>query len=328
MKLSDHGTAESAPSHVDLDAIMAVLRDHPEALVECAMAFSIYRNPEQRGMRALERSANVAFHCVQETLAHEAWGLSPHGLIQTIERGKSWDSEGREVSIYRLAESVREGVTKYINPKNPGNPSRAWRPSKTLKGLEHKDDGDTFAHRFSLPEVWALLDPALDIWSRRKDQLGKEGWRVAMLTGLETLEMSAKEWAGLCGGVDRSKRLAKKLEAYGFGILTKTGKARATRYTLDWSQLLSEQAAEMFLMDQRTREGHLLVEHGQEQIRITQPLSAEEMRAREGERTAQALLAELDGTETPEYRADIELLAEVHRRATADDWGRWMEVEV
>lgn len=294
---------------------MAVVRDHPEALVECAMAFSIYRDPDQRGMRALERSANVAFHCVQETLAQDAWGLSPFGLIQTIERGRSWDSDGREVAIYRLAKSGREGVTKHLVPKKPQG-------LEGLKGLEAHKDGDTFAHRFS-PEAWALLDPALDIWSRRKDELGKEGWRVALLTGMETQEMSAKEWAELAGGTDRAKRLAKKLTTYGgFGILTRTGRARATRYTLDWSALLDERYDPMLL---RTREMDLLGQHAEEQRRITQPLSAEEIRAKKGEEYARAILAELDGTETAEHRKDVERLAETYRAATVEDWCRWTE---
>jgi hypothetical protein len=323
MKLScDERTQDAPQSHVDLDDIRSVLWHHPDALVECAMAASIAFNPEQRGMRSLERSANTAFHCVLETLSTEAWGLSPHGLIQTIERGRSWDSEGREVAIYRLApKSVRQGVTKHLDLKDPQD-------LEGLKGLKAFKDGDTFAHRFSIPEVRALLDPALDIWSRGKDQLGKEGWRVAMLTGLKTLEMSAKEWAELAGGADRAKRLAKKLLAYGngaYGILTKTGKARATRYTLDWSALMTEQVAEMFLLDQRTREGRLLVEHADEQRRIAQPMTAEEIRAEKGEQHAQALLAELDGTETAEHREDIERLAESYRRATVEDWTRWME---
>jgi hypothetical protein len=86
--------------------------------------------------------------------------------------------------------------------------------------------------------------------------------------------------------------------------------------------LLDERYDPMLL---RTREMDLLGKHADEQRRITQPLSAEEIRARKGEEIAQALLAELDGTEAPEHRADIERLAEVYRTATADDWTRWME---
>lgn len=314
--MSNERTAVPSPSHVDLDAIIAVLRDHPEANVECRIAFSLYRNPDQRGMRALERSANIAFHCVLETLSPDAWGLSPHGLVQTIERGKSWDADGREVAIYRLTESVREGVTKSSISKNPSNPVQGGGGLRGPKGVE---DGDTFPHRFS-PQVWELLDPALDTWSRRADELGPEGWRVAMLTGMEPREMSAKEWAELAGGADRSKRLAKKFLAR--GVMSKTGKARATRYVLHWSYLLEEQFDSNL---DRTREGSLLTKHAEEQVRITEPLTPEEIRAGRGEKIALALLAELDGTESPGHRADVELLAGAYSNSTVSDWSRWYE---
>lgn len=310
------GTAGTSPSHVDLDDILAVLRDHPDSIIECRIAFALLLNPDQRGMRALERSAGVAFNSVWETLSPQSWGLSAHGLVQTIERGKSWDSEGREVAIYRLAESVRERVTKSSISKSPSS-------SVDLKGYKPFKDGDSLAHRF--PEgALALLDPALDLWSRKKAELGPEGWRLAMLTGLESREMSAKEWAELAGGADRAKRLAKKLTAYGWGLLERTGKARATRYRLDWSALLDDRHLDT-LVDLRTREGRLLLQHADEQRRMANPLTAEEIQATKGEEIARALLAELDGTETSEHRAVVEQLAEMYRTATAEDWARWHE---
>jgi len=323
--LSSERTVASPSRHVDLDAIRVVLREHPDSVVECRIAFALLLDPDQRGMRALERSAGVGINSVLEILSPDPWGLSAHGLIQTIERGKSWDSDGREVAIYRLAESVRERVTKpLISKKGPGD-------QETLgvsKGV--KTDGDSFAHRFSMPEVMALLDPALDLWSRvrvlandeRQKHLGPEAWRVAMLTGMATIEMSAKEWAELAGGVDKAKRLAKKFETFGWGILTKTGKARATRYTLDWMMLLDDQSDPLLF---RSREGDLLNQHAKEQRRITQPLTAEEIREAQGEKIAQQILAELDGSETPEHRLAVEHLAEVYKNATSVDWARWHE---
>lgn len=341
MELSNQSSPQGSSSHVDLDAIMAVLRDHPDVntIIECKMAASIYRDPAQRGMYALEKSANVDFDSVRNILSADAWGLSPYGLIQTIERGKPWDSDGREIAIYRLSESVRVPVTKsslttkgsnYV--QDPGGLD----DSKVLEDLESGKGSDRYAHRFS-SGAWALLDPALDIWSRvgfrheeggkRKDTLGHEGWRIAMLTGMGTVEMSAKEWAELAGGTDKGKRLAKKFLAYGFGILTKTGKARATRYVLDWSVLLSEQAAEMFLMDDRSRWGKAADDYGKKFRDMNRPKTLAEIQVPRGPKLAKALLAELDGTESPEYCSDIHRLAETYRTATAEDWARWMDVE-
>jgi hypothetical protein len=290
--------------HVDLGDIRSVLRDHPDAIVECRIAFALYLDPDQQGMRALERSAGVAFNSVLETLSAHAWGLSAHGLVQTVERGKSWDSDGREVSIYRLAESVRERVTSSYTSKSPSI-------SVGMKGWNSYVDGDSLAHRL------AVMDPALDIWSRKKTELGPEGWRIAVLTGLESVELSAKEWAELAGGTDRAKRLAKKFESFGCGILLRTGKARATRYRLDWTWFLDDRFDPMNL---RIREGNLLRQHAEEQIRITQP-----QRPNHGPALADALLAELDGTETAEHREGIERLAELWRTSTAEDWARWAD---
>lgn len=323
--MSSQTTVVPLPRHVDLDAILGVLRDHLDSVVECRIAFSLYLNPELRGMRALERSAGIGINSVLETLSSSDWGLSVHGLVQTIERGRSWDSEGREVAIYRLAESVREGVTKSLISKKGPEDQETLKLSKT-----RKTDGDSLPHRFSLPEVLAVLDPALDLWSRnglvidgvRQATLGPEAWRVAMLTGMATIEMSAKEWTELAGGADKAKRLAKKMTDFGWGILTKTGRARATRYTLDWSMILDDQY-DLLLM--RKREGKLLNEHAEEQRRITEPLSAEEIRATKGKQLAKDLLDALDGSETPEHRAAVEHLAEVYKNATPADWARWHE---
>lgn len=320
--MSHERTVDASPSHVDLDVIMAVLRDHPDSVVECRIAFALILAPDQRGVRALERSAGVAFNSVLDTLSSESWGLSPHGLVQTIERGKSWDSEGREVSLYRLAELGRERVTKGLISKKALTSGQ----EPLEKFQETKTDGDSLAHRFSRPELKALLDPSLDLWAREGKHLGPEVWRVAMLTGMATVELSAKEWAELAGGSDRAKRLAKKLTAYGWGLLAKTGKARATRYVLDWSGLLDERHMDT-LVDLRTREGKLMLQHAEEQRRITEPLTAEEIRATKGEQMAKALLDELDGTETAEHRADVEKLAELFRGATVADWMRWTERE-
>jgi hypothetical protein len=281
-----------------------VLHDHPDAIVECRIAFALYLDPDQQGMRSLERSAGVAFNSVLETLSPVAWGHSAHGLVQTVERGKSWDSEGREISIYRLGESVREQVTSSYTYKSPSS-------SVGLKGWNPYVDGDSLAHRL------AVLDPALDIWSRKKTELGPEGWRVAVLTGLEPVEMSAKEWAELAGGADRAKRLAKKFESFGCGILLRTGKARATRYRLDWTWFLDDRFDPLNL---RIREGNLLRQHAEEQIRITQP-----QRPNPGPALADALMAELDGTESAEHREGIERLAELWRTSTAEDWARWAD---
>jgi len=306
MKMSSNATAATPPLHVDLDDIRSVLLNSPDAIVECRIAFALYLNPDQRGMRALERSAGVAFNSVLETLSPTQWGHSEHRLIQTIDRGKSWDAEGREISVYRLAESVRERVTNCSISKSPSDPVG-------LKGWNSAGDSDSLAHRL------AVLDPALDLWSRKKDSLGPEGWRIAVITGMESMDLSAKEWAELAGGSDRAKRLAKKLTEYGWGLLTRTGKARATRYRLDWTMLLDERFGDL-LMDLRGREGRLLLQHAEEQRRITQP-----QRPNRGPAMADALLAELDGTETAEHREGIERLAELWRTATAEDWSRWSE---
>ncbi|MFF3558940.1 hypothetical protein ACFYXS_02710 [Streptomyces sp. NPDC002574] len=331
MKLSSDSSVQDAAGRITLQefpeglpAILSVLLDHPEATPECRIAFSLLSGPV-RGIRALSIASGLHQEQVWEITAGYDGGLSPHGLVRTIERGTSWTSEGREKGSYALAESVRLPHTKSTTYKNPPTPLG----EETLKGL--KDLGTyrvRYAHRFSEQAVMDLANPALDLWrGRDKGELGGEGWRVGVLLGFSTVDLSAKEWAELAGGTDKAKRLAKKLEKH--GVLARTGKARATRYALDWSiqlRMVEENAEDLM-----SRVKKLQNDHAKEQRRIQRPLTADELevrrRAKSPAQYAAYLQDALDEAESPEHRKDLGKLLHVFAGATEADWRRWMELD-
>jgi hypothetical protein len=315
----------------DLDAVNAIrdlLLSDPSAVQECRLAWALLEGPVQ-GIRALEIASGLHQDQVLFLTSPEAGGLSSYSLVRTVERGTSWTSEGREKGSYALADTARLPVTESVRLPVTKNP--LYNPPTPQGGEGPKDQTiyrDRYAHRFSERAVMDLANPALDLWrGRDKTELGSEGWRIGVILGFAPVELTAKEWADLCGGKDRAKRLALKLEAH--SILAKTGKARATRYLLDWSVPLAIVQEDSENLMRRAK--HLQNEHAEEQRRIQRPLSFEEIEVRRrGKNPAQYAAYLQDAS------SDDETLGEARERmrllhhlagATEADWRRWFELD-
>ncbi|MET8185703.1 hypothetical protein ABZV15_07885 [Streptomyces sp. NPDC005246] len=300
--------------------MLAVLRDHPEAVQECRIAFALL-NGSVQGIRALSIASGLHQEQVWEITSPADGGLSPHGLVQTIERGTSWTSEGREKGSYALADTDTDRVphTNGSSTKNPPTPLG----EEGLKGL--KDLG-TYRVRFASGIELKLLDPSLDLWRRSKTELGSEGWRVAVLTGLAPVEMSMAEWAELLQVTPaNARKLAVKFETH--GIATRTKQGRTVRIALDWTvplTIVEENAEELM-----RRAKKLQNQHAREQERIQRPASFEEIEVRrrvKGAATyASYLQGALDEAESPEHRRDLEKLLHTFAGATEADWRRWFD---
>ncbi|MGA5272301.1 hypothetical protein ACPCKL_00600 [Streptomyces cellulosae] len=301
--------------------ILDVLAEHPDSVQECRIAFALLRGPV-KGIRALSIASGLHQEQVWEISSSADGGLSPYGLVKTVERGTSWSSEGREKGEYTLAESPRLPHTNTSTYKTP-----IPLGDKTLKGLEDLEVHRVrFAGGFFDERVMALADPGLDLWRRAKTELGSEGWRVGMILGFQTVTLTAKAWTALVGDEKKAARLAKKLVDH--AVLTKAGKARATVYTLDWSVPL-QVVETMGREDLRCRARALQKRHAEEQERIQRPASFEEIEVRRRSRNSaqyaaylQSVLAE---AESRGHRKDLEKLLHTFAGASEADWRRWFD---
>ncbi|MCX5234412.1 hypothetical protein OG824_04085 [Streptomyces prunicolor] len=333
-----------------VNTIRALLLADPAHTRECALAWILRHGPVDR-LRSLEYESGLGLYQVWKLTSPLEGGTSPLGLVETIERGKSWDSEGREKGSYRLGESVHVEYTKnFFSKYSQTFPSKnSWR----VKDLDAYRVLET--HGYSAegtqhdPAVWnedaPLLWPGLDAWTR--GQLGLEGWRVIMLT-FPIWEGSAKEWADLVGkDSSTARRMAQKLEKR--MVLAKTGKARATRYRLDWTleagivESMTEgtdfnrahESADDYQrphgMDTGSRAHKVLDRHGLEMTRIQRPLTYEEIeiRRRSSKKNRALWAKQYFGAsmeaETEGHKAALAKLGHMYAGATEADWRRWMD---
>ncbi|MFD8072186.1 hypothetical protein ACFV3E_05985 [Streptomyces sp. NPDC059718] len=305
--------ASSALADDAINLIRATLLEDTSSIQECRLAWILKDGPIDK-LRNLEYSG-LGLSQVWEMTSPLPGGTTPRGLVETIERGRSWDADGREKGSYRLAECGRLGYTSTTTNKtpNPQGPKDGWRTK------------DSKTHRVSDAPGYSeavLLQPGHDMWTRGR--LGGEGWRIAVLT-YPVWEGSAKEWQDLAGGRDKAKRLTAKLEEA--GVLQKTGKARATRYALDWvvdALILQEDPN---LVD--TRPSKLAYRHGWEHTRIHRSLTHEELeirrRIQHAPLYAKHLLDLIAETEPGPYRDDLMKAANAILDAKEADWRRWFD---
>ncbi|WP_328683172.1 hypothetical protein [Streptomyces sp. NBC_00343] len=302
----------------DLDVVNAIrdlLLSDPSAVQECRLAWALLDGPVQ-GIRALSIASGLHQEQVWEITSSHDGGLSPLGLVRTVERGTSWSSEGREKGSYALADTARLPHTKKTLYKNPPTP----------QGGEGSKDQTIYRVRFA--SGIELLDPELDVWRRSKDELGSEGWRVAVITGLAPVAMTMAEWAELLQvSTAQARKLAGKFEKH--GVATRTKQGRSVSMSLDWTPLIHvvQEDRELLL----TRAKHLQNEHAEEQRRIQRPLSFEEIEVRRrGKNPAQYAVYLQDAPsddETPgEARERMRLLHHL-AGATEADWRRWFELD-
>jgi hypothetical protein len=174
-------SAQDGAGHVDLDVVTTILRvlTDPAATAECRFAFALVLNEEQAGVRTAERSSGLHHDQIRQILQDDGQ-VSPYGLIRTVERGRSWDSDGREKAIYELT-GIGARTGHHTSPIP--NSLSSLPPPKKEEGKDLEKSGDRYAHRFADLGVRALADPAMDLWSRHKDQLGSERAVCESLSG-------------------------------------------------------------------------------------------------------------------------------------------------
>ncbi|WP_430376722.1 hypothetical protein [Streptomyces sp. B1-3] len=343
---------QESPEALDgVNAIRALLLSDPSAVQECRLAWVLRHGPIPK-LRNLEYQSGLGLKQVWEMTSPLEGGTTPLGLVETVERGKSWDGEGREQGVYRLRVSVRLDYTKsFFSKYRQTFPSKnSWR----IKDLDNHRVVET--HGYSAkgsqydPEVWnedaPLLWPGLDLWTR--DQLGGEGWRIVMLT-FPLWEGSAQEWTELVGkDSSTARRMAAKLEKR--GVLMKIGKARATRYALDWTLeagIHEEMAQGAKLngereegdhyrapqgMDLGSRAHKVMDRHAEDQTRISRPLTYEEIEIRRRSskrnrpRWAKVYFdAAMEPGISEELKADLAKLGHLFAGASEKDWRRWFD---
>jgi hypothetical protein len=302
-----------------VERIRSLLVADPANTPECRLGWSVMTG-NLRGLRGLELASGIGDKQCWEITASYDGGLSPLGLVRTVERGTSWTSEGRLKGEYAFADTDRENVTKNMIYKNPPTPLE----DKTLKGLVDLDGyRDVFASGIAL----RVLDPALDLWRRSKDELGSEGWRVAVITMLQPVTMTMDEWAELLQVSPASARkLAVKFEKKDVATRTKVG--RTVHISLDWSRQIEVMEA-MHRDDLMSRGRSLMNDYAKEQLRIQRPPSPEELeirrRGKKPATYASYLQAALDEAESPEHRKDLERLLHHFAGASEADWRRWFD---
>lgn len=308
----------SAPDAVN--SIRALLLADTANTPECRIAWPLMAG-NIRGIRPLEVASGIGDKQVWEITSSMAGGLSPLGLVRTIERGTSWTSEGREKGEYALADTDRENVTKGSLYKNPPTPLG----EETLKGLLKTE---SLRDVFPIGIVLQVLNPSLDLWRRSKNELGSEGWRIAVITLLAPVTMTMAQWAELLQVTPaNARKLAAKFEAK--DIATRTKEGRTVRITLDWSiqvQVMQSLPGDDLL----GRARNLMNEHAQEQLRIQRPPSGEELEIRRRIRHT-ALWAKpyfdaaLEEGVSPELKAELERIGHMYASAKESDWRRWMD---
>ncbi|MFD5711349.1 hypothetical protein ACFWHW_13280 [Streptomyces pharetrae] len=273
-----------------------------------------------RGIRGLELASGIGDKQCWEITASYDGGLSPLGLVRTVERGTSWTSEGRLKGVYAFADTDRENVTSTESIKNPPTPLG----DETLKGLLDLDGyRDVLASGIAL----RVLDPSLDLWRRSKDELGSEGWRVAVITLLAPVTMTMDEWAELLQVSPASARkLAVKFEKKDIATRTKVG--RTVRISLDWSRQIEVMEA-MHRDDLMSRGRSLMNAYAKEQLRIQRPPSPDELEIRRrGKKPAQFASYLQDAScedESPEEKRERERLLHHFAGASEADWRRWFD---
>ncbi|MFI2757805.1 hypothetical protein ACH5A3_02845 [Streptomyces echinatus] len=302
-----------------IDRIRSLLLADPANTPECRLGWSVMTE-NLRGIRGLELASGIGDKQAWEITASYDGGLSPLGLVRTVERGTSWTSEGRLKGVYAFADTDRENVTKTSTYKNPPTPLG----DKTLKGLV---DLDGYRDVFASGIAMRVLDPSLDLWRRSKDELGSEGWRVAVITLLAPVTMTMDEWAELLQVSPASARkLAVKFEKKDIATRMKVG--RTVHIALDWSRQIEVMEA-MHRDDLMSRGRSLMNDYAKEQLRIQRPPSPEELEIRRrGKKPAQYasyLQDALDEAESPEHRVDLERLLHHFAGATEADWRRWFD---
>jgi hypothetical protein len=300
-----------------VERIRSLLWDGPANTPECRLGWSVMTG-NLRGIRGLELGSGIGDKQCWEITASYDGGLSPRGLVRTVERGTSWTSEGRLKGEYAFADTDRENVTKDILSMNTPL------GDKTLKGLADLDGyRDVFASGIAL----RVLDPSLDLWRRSKDELGSEGWRVAVITMLQPVSMMLDEWADLLQVSPASARkLAVKFEKKDIATRTKVG--RTVYISLDWSRQIEVMEA-MHRDDLMSRGRALMNEYAQEQLRIQRPPSPEELEIRRrGKKSAQFASYLQDAScedESPEEKQERERLIHTFAGASEADWRRWFD---
>lgn len=228
MKLSSNATAVESPSHVDLDAILAV----GHALVlgqvtahEARIAVALLLNPDLSGLRAIERASGLCDDSVINAIP--AAGESST-LLECSSRGVfAWEAEDRRPMSLGYRSSVGHKA-----PSLSLNTNYVQEP----QGLEGTE-GPEVLEGLNARRMTGFLDPSLDVWANTAGGLGDSGWVLAMTTLLRPVTYGLDELKRILRlGERQVRRVVEKLGSWA----RKAKEGRRVTVTVDFSLMAHE----------------------------------------------------------------------------------------
>ncbi|MFD9920629.1 hypothetical protein ACFWXR_14240 [[Kitasatospora] papulosa] len=258
------------PAHLVEIAQRAV--GHSESLVEQVMAWQIVTRPYLDGTRGLARWSSLSDKTVRETAGPEG-GLSEFKFFWTRTRGTASPTmEDREEMRLRFHSNCG-GDYRSTSPKTiqaPEGPLGDLALEEKLKklmegnavvtaaisekaqevlvsGLETLSSLDTMKGLTQEARTLRALDASLDVWSEVQGPdapefaLGRQAWKLAILSGLRDVTLSSGDIAGLLGLAPKSVRdlLARMTKAI-TGLVRKVRQGRSFVYEVRWAQVFDE----------------------------------------------------------------------------------------
>ncbi|MFI6606880.1 hypothetical protein [Streptomyces sp. NPDC050507] len=283
---------------------------HSESLVEQLMAWQIVSRPYLDGTRGLARWSALSDKTVRETAGPEG-GLSEFKFLWTRTRGAASPAVEEREEMQLRFHSNCGGHYRSTSPKAlqvPGGPRAGGPGDLALKeGVEEILEGnavvtaaiseraqevlvnglmtlsrlDTMKGMGQEARTLRALDASLDVWSEVQGPdasefaLGRQAWKLAVLTGLRDVTLSSADIAGLLGLAPKTVRdlLARMATALP-SLVQKVRQGRSFIYEIAWAQVFDEALGDMY--DERVSR------HGVRNRRADQDRAVQEASARRG----------------------------------------------
>ncbi|MGW3305914.1 hypothetical protein ACWDG9_04915 [Streptomyces sp. NPDC001073] len=250
----------------------------PETLIEHLMSWQLVTRPFLSGTRGIARWTNLSDKTVRETAGPEG-GLSECEWIWTRTRGASSPTAEERDSMELRFHSNRGGHYRSTSPKDLSTPSSllgglalkegkegSWwgnavvtaaiseRAKEALvNGLKTLSGLNTMSGMGQEARTLRALDPSLDVWSEVQGPdapefaLGRQAWKLAVLTGLRDVTLSSTDIAELLGLAPKSVRdLLSRMTRALPCLVQKTRQGRSFVYEIAWAQVFNEAMGERY----------------------------------------------------------------------------------
>ncbi|MGW0854154.1 hypothetical protein [Streptomyces sp. NPDC002690] len=280
---------------------------HAESLVEQVMAWQIVSRPYLDGTRGLARWCGLSDKTVRDSAGPER-SLSEHGFIWTRSRGTSSPTVEEREEMHLRFHSNCGGDYRSTSPKTLQGPEASEalallaleRGKRILEGnavvtaaiseraREVLAEGvrtlsrlDSMTGMSREARTLRALDASLDVWSEAQGPdapefaLGRQAWKLAVLTGLRDVTLSSGDIAGLLGLAPKSARdLLARMAGAIPGLVQKTRQGRSFVYEIAWDQVFDEALGDRY--DER------VTRHDVRNRRAAQDRAIQETSARRG----------------------------------------------